>query len=135
MTFVHTSPSEGLIEGDGSFIVPKNQRNAKGVLAIPAVEITFFSKDKELSLRLKKELGFGQIYKKKGENCLALMVRNTEGLLVLVQMLNGQLRGPKIVKLHKLIDFLNIRYSQLNLVKLGLSESKIDSNSWLSILR
>lgn len=93
--FIPLHPSEarkeGLIEGDGSFIVPKNQRNAKGVLAIPAVEITFFSKDKELSLRLKKELGFGQIYKKKGENCLALMVRNTEGLLVLVQMLNGQL--------------------------------------------
>jgi len=38
----------GLIEGDGSIIVPKTVRNEKGKLLYPVVKITFVEKDAPL---------------------------------------------------------------------------------------
>ncbi len=44
----------GLIEGDGSIIVPKTIRNQKGKLLYPKVKITFVDKDAPLVAVKKK---------------------------------------------------------------------------------
>ena len=46
----------GLIEGDGSIIVPKSLRNEKGKLLYPKIKITFVSKDAPLAIKIKKVL-------------------------------------------------------------------------------
>ena len=43
----------GLIEGDGSMIVPKTIRNKKGKFLYPVVKITFVKKDKPLAEKIK----------------------------------------------------------------------------------
>jgi len=44
----------GLIEGDGSIIVPKTIRNQKGKLLYPVVNITFVKKDAPLAHKILK---------------------------------------------------------------------------------
>lgn len=51
----------GLIEGDGSIIVPKTIRNQKGKLLYPVVKITFVEKDRPLALKIKEVIGGGTI--------------------------------------------------------------------------
>jgi hypothetical protein len=44
----------GLIEGDGSIIVPKTVINQKGKLLYPIVKITFVDKDAPLAIKIKQ---------------------------------------------------------------------------------
>ena len=44
----------GLIEGDGSIIVPKTIRNQMGKLLYPKVKITFVDKDAPLAEKIEK---------------------------------------------------------------------------------
>jgi LAGLIDADG DNA endonuclease family protein len=50
----------GLIEGDGSIYIPKDNKNASRII------IVFNSKDLPLALIIQKNLNGGNIYKKKG---------------------------------------------------------------------
>ncbi len=56
----------GLIEGDGTIIVPKTERSTKGKLNYPSIQIVFHLKDLPLALLIQKNLGFGSLIKKKG---------------------------------------------------------------------
>jgi len=60
----------GLIEGDGTIIVPKTERSVKGKLNYPAIQIIFNSKDLPLALIIQKELKNGSLTKKKRSKCL-----------------------------------------------------------------
>jgi len=51
----------GLIEGDGSIIVPKTIRNQKGKLLYPIVKITFVKKDAPLAVKIQKIIMGGTI--------------------------------------------------------------------------
>lgn len=51
----------GLIEGDGSIIVPKTIRNQKGKLLYPVVKITFVEKDAPLAMKIKQSLNGGTL--------------------------------------------------------------------------
>ena len=66
----------GLIEGDGSIIVPKTERSNKGKLNYPSIQIAFDSRDLPLALIIQKELGFGSISKTKGVNAYRLTINN-----------------------------------------------------------
>ena len=55
----------GLIEGDGTIIVPKTERSIKGKLNYPSIQIAFNLKDLPLALIIQKTLGCGSISKKK----------------------------------------------------------------------
>jgi len=55
----------GLIEGDGTIIVPKTKRNDKGKLQFPLIKICFPIKDLPLAIKIKENLG-GTIIKSKG---------------------------------------------------------------------
>ena len=74
----------GLIEGDGTIIVPKSERSPKGVLNYPSIQIVFHLKDLPLALLIQKNLGHGSLARKKGVNAYILTVNNKLGLLLLL---------------------------------------------------
>lgn len=126
----------GLIEGDGSIIVPKSDRSVKGRLNYPSIQITFHLKDLPLALLIQKNLGFGSLQRVKGVNAYNLCINNQDGILTIVKLLNGNMRTPKIYSFFKLIDWLNnkntLNGSDLKLPKLPLKASPISGDAWLS---
>lgn len=121
----------GLIEGDGSIIVPKTERSIKGKLNYPSIQIAFNLRDLPLGMIIQQKLGHGSLQRKKGVNAYVLTINSFEGMILIVNIINGYLRTPKIISFHKLIDWLNSRF-KLNIEKLDIDNSFIDSNSWLS---
>jgi LAGLIDADG DNA endonuclease family protein len=93
----------GLIEGDGTIIVPKTERT-KGRLNYPSIQIVFNLKDLPLALVIQKELKHGSLSRKKGVNAYVLTINNKEGILLLINLINGKMKTPKIYSLYKLID-------------------------------
>jgi hypothetical protein len=94
----------GLIEGDGTIHVPKAERSAKGNLNYPSIQIVFHLKDLPLALLIQKILGHGSISRKKGHNAYIYTVNNFEGLMLLINILNGNMKTNKIYALHRLIE-------------------------------
>jgi hypothetical protein len=122
----------GLIEGDGTIIVPKTERSIKGKLNYPSIQIVFPLKDLPLALLIQKNLGHGSILRKKGVNAYIFTVNNIEGLSLIVFLINGKLRTPKIYAFQNLIEWLNNKNLNLNFKKQELDGSSLISNSWLS---
>lgn len=122
----------GLIEGDGSIIVPKSERSNKGKLNYPSIQIVFHLKDLPLALLIQQKLGFGSLSRKKGVNAYIFTINNQEGILKLIALLNGNMRTPKINSLYKLIDWLNNKDPKLKISKLPLSSNPLNSDAWLS---
>ena len=121
----------GLIEGDGTIHVPKTERSIKGTLNYPSIQIVFHLKDLPLALLIQKELGHGSLSKKKGANAYIYTVNNLDGLMLLVSLLNGNMKTNKIEVLHKLIDWYN-EYRNTSFEKKGLNTDSLTSNAWLS---
>ena len=94
----------GLIEGEGTIYVPKDKYSVKGRKNYPSIQISFNQKDIPLAMSIVKQLGSGSVAKIKGKNAVTLTVNSLEGVLQLVEILNGKMRTPKIKKLEKLID-------------------------------
>jgi hypothetical protein len=120
----------GLIEGDGTIIVPKTERSPSGRLNYPSIQIVFHLKDLPLALLIQKTLGFGSICRKKGANAYTYTINNYDGIVFTVNLINGLMRTPKIHSLLNLIDYLNAKGE--NITKLPLDTSDINSNSWLT---
>lgn len=122
----------GLIEGDGTIVVPKTERSVKGRLNYPSVQIVFHLKDLPLALIIQKVLGEGSIARKKGVNAYILTINSYKGIILIVSILNGNMRTPKIHSFYKLIDWLN-NSKNTNFVKKPLNDgSPLASNAWLS---
>ena len=126
----------GLIEGDGTIIVPKTEkyplRSKAGKLNYPSIQIVFHLKDLPLALLVMKNLGYGSLIQKKGINAYVLLINQQKGILNLVNLLNGNMKTPKIFSLYKLIDWLNYNNSKLNLSKLPLNVDSLSKDAWLS---
>ena len=122
----------GLIEGDGTILVPKTERSSKGKLNYPSIQIVFHLKDFPLALMIQKELKNGSLSRKKGVNAYILTINNYEGLILLTSLMNGNMRTPKIYSLYNLIDWLNLRFKDINIIKKPLNNSTLDSNAWFS---
>jgi len=113
----------GLIEGDGTIYVPKTVRSDKGKLNYPSIQIVFNLKDLPLALLIQKELGNGSVSRKKNTNAYVYTVNNLDGLLLLVSLLNGNMKTNKIHTLHRLIDW----YSLNNSIQIEKRELNTDS--------
>jgi len=87
----------GLIESDGSIIVPKDSTNT------PTIKIVFNIKDKPLADCLMETLGSGSI-QPASENSVLYAVRGKLGIVKIVNLINGEFKTPKIKALHRLID-------------------------------
>lgn len=94
----------GLIEGDGTIIVPKLERSLKGKLYYPSIQIVFHLRDFPLAQVIQQKLKHGSLSRKKGVNAYVLTINNTEGLILVVNLINGYMRTPKIYSLHNLIN-------------------------------
>jgi hypothetical protein len=56
---------------------------------------------------LKDVIGFGWIRIKKKENACVLTFHTIEGLILVVSLMNSNLRTPKLNKFNQLIDIIN----------------------------
>lgn len=121
-----------LIEGDGSIYVPVIERTLKGQLLYPSIEISFHFKDFPLAQGIQKYLGNGSLHKKAHAAAYVLTLNSKQGLLHLVSLMNGQLRGPKYPRFKSLIEYLNANDPKLGLVCLPLNFSPLSSNGWLA---
>lgn len=135
----------GLIEGDGSISVhdssSKNQRYS------PKITIVFHLSDLPLAEHLQKITECGKVYHKKDAGYILWQIQDLQGVFKLINIINGNMRTPKIEALHRAINWFN-NYNQTHkdsiLVKnttdisnsnvnlLPIDESSIDSNSWLA---
>jgi hypothetical protein len=122
----------GLIEGDGTIVVPSTERSSKGKLNYPSIQIVFHAKDFPLVTVLCQIIGHGSISKKKQSAVYIYTINNFQGLVTLVQIINGKFRGHKIHQLNKLIDYLNDKSPDLKLAKMQLDTSPLQNNSWLA---
>jgi hypothetical protein len=84
--------------------VPKTERSIKGQKNYPSIQIAFNLKDLPLALLIQKNLGHGSLYRVKGANAYVLTINNNEGIILLVNLINGKFRTPKIHALFNLID-------------------------------
>jgi hypothetical protein len=109
----------GLYEGDGHITINKKQAQFC---------ITFNLKDLPLAEKLLSILQHGFIRIKQKENACVLMISNKEGLLIIINKLNGNFRSPKIYKFYKLIDFMNHKHSLIIDNKHNLEDNIIIHN-------
>ena len=84
-------------------IVPNTLRSSKGKLNYPSIQIVFHLKDLPLPLMIQKELV--SVLFQKGVNAYILTINNTEGILLIISLLNGNMKTPKINNLYNLIDY------------------------------
>lgn len=128
----------GLIEGDGTIVVPKKERSDKNKLTYPSIQIAFNAKDLPLAVMLLKLIGHGSINKRKESAAYILTINNRQGLLHTVSIINGYMRTPKWCALSELIIWLNKHEISLQRAKpdpiklLPLSSSPLIADSWLS---
>jgi hypothetical protein len=94
----------GLIEGDGTIIVPSQLRDKKGRLTYPSIQIVFGLMDLPLALMIQKTLGHGSILRKKGLGAYTYTINNKEGILKIISLVNGKFKTDKIHALKKLIE-------------------------------
>jgi len=92
----------GLIEADGSIIIPKEESKNT-----PTISISFNIEDKPLALCIKNQLDFGFLENIEKNNAVKLVIRSKYNILTLISLINGKFRTPKIEKLHKLINYVN----------------------------
>ncbi len=86
-----------------------------------------------LALLIQKTLGHGSISKKKGANAYLLTFNSRESILLIISLINGKMRTPKIHALYRLIDWLNNQESEDSFIpKLPLNSEPMGSNPWLS---
>lgn len=82
------------------------------------IRIVFKNKYLPLALINKNYLKGGIIYKVKGKNPSIYVVSDIKTLIRLTNLINGHMRTPKIVQLHKLID--RIYNKNYNIYKLPI---------------
>ena len=118
----------GLFEGDGHIWFPKDNLKKKHN---PRFCITFNIKNELLAKKLLETIGYGFIRYKPKDNACVLTVSPVKGLKKIIEYINGELRTPKIVQLHTLIDWINKNHSS-STTKLCLKKGKLSKDSWLA---
>ena len=128
----HIAPEylAGLIEGDGSLVTPKALRDAGGKLRSPIIKIAFALKDRALAVHMVSLFG-GSVYNTPGK-WVEYRVQSLAGVHALVAYINGHMRTPKIDALHNMIAWFNAHSKLPHITPLGLDNTFILNNSWLS---
>ena len=85
-----------------------------------------------MALLIQKEIGHGSISRKKGVNAYIYTVNNSKGLLLLIELMNGNMRTNKVFTFYKLIDWFNLKNKDLNFEKKELNTNSLISDAWLS---
>ena len=120
----------GLIEADGSIIIPKEESKNTST-----INISFNIEDKPLALCIKDRLGFGSLESIEKNKAVRLVIRGKYSIFTLINIVNGKFRTPKIEKLYKLINYVNKNWIKLKenfIVLKPLDTSLLSSNNWLA---
>jgi hypothetical protein len=121
----------GLFEGDGHIWIPSTTHAPSGKRYTPRFHITFALKDLPLAQYLSVLLGGVQIRIKEAEGACVLTINSIPVLILIVNLLNGLLRTPKIEQFNALIGWLNENgYGPFTVSP--VNTSSIFSNSWLA---
>lgn len=109
----------GLIDGDGHFS------------KIQQLVITFSSPDAFLAYYIKEKLGYGAVKKVKGKNAYLLIISKKEGMLNVINLINGKLRAE-----HRFNQVINnilshTKYKGLD-IKFTINSSDNFNNHWLA---
>lgn len=109
----------GLIDGDGHFSRARQ------------LVLVFSSPDAFLAYYLKESLGYGNVKKVKDKNAYLLIVSNKEGMLRVINLINGKLRTE-----HRFNQVVNnvlsdTRYTDQN-INFTMDSSKNFDNHWLA---
>lgn len=109
----------GLIDGDGHF--SKAQK----------LVIVFSSPDAFLAYYLKEKLGYGNVRKVKDKNAYLLIVSNKEGMLNVINLINGKLRT--VDRFNQVVNNVlsHIKYVDQN-INFTVDSSKNFDNHWLA---
>jgi LAGLIDADG endonuclease/Cytochrome C and Quinol oxidase polypeptide I len=118
----------GLFEGDGHIWMPKENTKKKHN---PRFCITFNLKNEPLAKKLLEIIGYGFIRYKPKNNACVLVISPVKGLKLIIGCINGELRTPKILQLHNLIDWVNKNHSS-KIEKLTVKRNNLDKDNWLS---
>jgi hypothetical protein len=118
----------GLFEGDGHIWISRDLTKKKHN---PRFCITFSLKNESLAKKLLNIIEYGHIAYKPKDNACVLTVSPVKGLKIIVKLLNGELRTPKINQLYLLIDWLNKKHGS-NINKLPLKTGDLPKDSWLA---
>jgi hypothetical protein len=121
----------GLLEGDGSFVVPSSQRDAKNRLRYVKIRVVFNKKDKPLANLLKSHYG-GNLEENLDTNYFVWNICCKDQILLICHHVNGYLRTPKINDFSRMIEFIKVRDPLLQFKVLPLDETPIESNAWLA---
>ncbi len=121
----------GLFEGDGYIWIQKSGIMSHKNQHNPRFCIKFHIKNEPLAKKLLSIIEFGHIvYKPKNNSCV-LVVSPVKGLARVINLINGELRTPKVHQVYLLIDWLNQNHS-LNIAKLPIKVKSLSKDSWLS---
>lgn len=118
----------GIFEGDGHIWMPKYNMKKKHN---PRFCITFNLKNEPLAKKLLEIIGYGFIRYKPKDNACVLVISPVKGLKFIIQCINGELRTPKIIQLHNLIDWINKNHSS-EIKKLPVKKGNLDKDSWFA---
>ena len=111
----------GLIDGDGHF-------SSKQQLVI-----AFNSLDTFLAYYLKKEIGYGSIYKVKGKNAVILVISDVKGMEKVINLINGKLRTENKLDQITLNILSHIKFKDFSrTIRLALNPANDLHNLWLA---
>jgi hypothetical protein len=94
----------------------------------PRFCITFNLKNEPLAKKLLEIIGYGFIRYKPKNNACVLTVSPVKGLKFIIGCINGELRTPKIIQLHNLIDWVNKNHSS-NIEKLTVKKGNLNKDN------
>lgn len=119
----------GLFEGDGHLYFPELTKLKIGKI-YPYIAITFPSKDYPLICKLQELFG-GRLRFKNTENVIVWTIGRHSELLKFINLINGYLRTPKIVKFNSLINWLNNKFDY-NIPIYNINTEDLSKDGWLS---
>ena len=121
----------GLFEGDGHIVLSKSIiENSKVKNTSPSIAITFVNKDLPLINKLLEKFG-GRLRFKNKENAIVWIISSHKELINMINILNGYLKTPKIIKFNELIVWLNEKYNY-NITIHSPDTSNLNENGWLA---
>jgi len=119
----------GLFEADGHIYLSK-QINSKGKITTQYIAITFVNKDLPLVNKFIELFG-GRLRFKNKENAIVWIINVHTELVNLINLMNGNLRTPKINQFNDLITYLNDKY-HYNIPVYSQDTSDLNTNGWLA---
>jgi hypothetical protein len=121
----------GLLEGDGHISLPSMGVTTLNRVLNPRIIFTSHINNLGLYAHVQSKLGGIGRFQSNGDKLIRYIIGDMQGIITIVNMLNGKLRTPKNHRLNDLINFINVKY-YLSMTNSLLDSSDLGSNSWFS---